>query len=166
MKERVLSKRTITAVLFVAGIVAATSGWWVAQRATVDASTTEGKPISWQALEGKWVIINYFAEWCSPCLREIPELNNFYRNKGADVAIFMVNYDRLSVSDLQTQVKKYDIEVPVIVNDDDSVFPVSTPPLLPTTYLIDPAGKVVEKQYGEQTEVRLKAALHKARLAH
>ena len=49
------------------------------QYTKADFVTTDGTTYQWQELEGNWVIINYFAPWCVPCLREMPELHEFDR---------------------------------------------------------------------------------------
>ena len=46
----------------------------------------------------KWTLVNYFAEWCKPCLEEIPELNALAENES--VRVFGVSYDKLSETDI------------------------------------------------------------------
>ena len=40
-----------------------------------------GHSIPFDSLKGKWVVINYWASWCQPCVNEIKDLNRFYKNK-------------------------------------------------------------------------------------
>src|SRR5271170_4092542 len=68
-----------------------------------------GQTIPFASLKGKWVLINYWASWCHPCLEEIIEFNRFYKNKGDKVALFAVNYERLPLSDQVGLIKKYKI---------------------------------------------------------
>ena len=44
-------------------------------------------------LEGQWLLINYWAEWCGPCRKEIPELNRLAQHPQAAVQVLGVNYD-------------------------------------------------------------------------
>src|SRR3990167_11295234 len=66
-----------------------------------------GKQIDFISLKGKWVMINYWASWCQPCLDEIHELNAFYRHNHDKVALYAVNYDGLSLQKQQQLIQKY-----------------------------------------------------------
>jgi thiol-disulfide isomerase/thioredoxin len=54
----------------------------------------DGSGSSWEQWQGQWLIINYWAEWCAPCRKEIPELNELHHD-GADagVVVLGVNFD-------------------------------------------------------------------------
>ena len=63
----------------------------------------DGDSISFSELRGDWVVINYWAEWCAPCRKEIPELNELpaiAAEQGAVFKVFGVNYDGLQDADL------------------------------------------------------------------
>lgn len=125
-----------------------------------DFTTLEGQSYSWSDWRGKWVVVNYFAEWCAPCLREIPELNQFSQgNKGSNIQLFAVSYDNLKTSHLKNIRDKYQINFPVITSDSERVMLNPTPGVLPTTYIISPQGKVVKTLQGEQTQDGLLAEL-------
>jgi len=51
------------------------------------------KDLDPDTLKGRWVLINYWAEWCKPCLEEIPELNTFAEAHSEQVSVLGVNYD-------------------------------------------------------------------------
>jgi thiol-disulfide isomerase/thioredoxin len=53
---------------------------------------TKGNEIPLSTLKGKWVIINYWADWCESCTKEIPELNRFYQNnQDKNIVLYGVN---------------------------------------------------------------------------
>ena len=55
-----------------------------------------GDNLIFSSLKGKWVYINYWANWCQPCLEEIAAFNQFYdKYKNKNIAVFGVNYDGL-----------------------------------------------------------------------
>ena len=44
-------------------------------------------------LSGKWTVINYWADWCPPCIKEIPELHELDKNF-EKIQVFLFNFDR------------------------------------------------------------------------
>lgn len=96
---------------------------------------------------GRWVIINYWAEWCAPCREEIPELNRLYAEAGASGPLVVgVNYDNLKPADLEPLIARMQIGFPVLQDDPMQRFGYDRPEILPTTILLKPdlsVGKVL-----------------------
>jgi thiol-disulfide isomerase/thioredoxin len=129
-------------------------GLWAQQSLKVDFTTLDGQEHRWSHSQGNWKVVNYFAEWCAPCLREIPELNHFYQQHNDEIDIFAVSFDPLNKQQLMVLKQKYDIQFPII--DSLNTLPWSQPPnSLPTTYIIDAAGKVQKQLKGEQSAEKL-----------
>lgn len=105
----------------------------------------------WDELRGNYVVVNYFAEWCAPCLRELPELNAFHEQAGDKVRLFGVSFDGLDNQALAALRDKYDIRFPLIQNQPLPNLPFATPQMLPATYIITPDGEVKGPLLGEQT---------------
>jgi len=112
------------------------------------ADGTSGRFTDWS---GRWVVINYWAEWCAPCRYEIPELNELAADAPADVLVVGVNYDGLVGEDLAQLIERMDIEFTVMLVDPRTHFAYDRPSVLPTTVLIDPDGRVKETLVGPQT---------------
>lgn len=111
-------------------------------------------------LKGKWIIVNYWAAWCGYCIREIPELNSFYKhNKNKNVLVFGVNYDALQMPELKLVADKINIKFPVLLEDPKQVWDLDDTNVLPVTYIISPKGKMVKKILGPSTEDSLNDAL-------
>jgi thiol-disulfide isomerase/thioredoxin len=109
---------------------------------------------------GRWVVLNYWAEWCAPCRHEIPELNAFnHVLDGHGVLIVGINYDGVHGDALPALVKKMGIEFPVIDKDPRKHYGYDLPSVLPTTIIINPKGGVAATLVGPQTQASLQSLL-------
>ncbi len=119
----------------------------------------ENKVMKSSDWKNKWIIINYWAEWCEPCAQEVNQLNQFYHQKAENVVVVGVNYNQLSLPDLKAAVKKMHIEFPVLQQDPRKVFHLPNIEVIPTTFIINPQGKVVRQLQGPQTAAVLKEVI-------
>lgn len=120
----------------------------------------DGREGSFSQWQGRWVLINYWAEWCAPCRKEIPELNELHHERAATGTVILgVNYDGLVGEKLTTLIEEMDIEFPVLVADPRQRWQQPNPPVLPTTFLIDPEGELAEVLVGPQTLDSLRQAV-------
>jgi len=124
-----------------------------------DAYDTRGNPVRIADYQGKWVIINYWAPWCKPCLKEMPELNNLYLTYKSRLMVFGVSFDQLSNEKINTFANKLGITFPVLQNFPIEKFGIQTIQTLPVTFIISPQGKLVKTLNGPQTQVDLEAAI-------
>lgn len=124
-----------------------------------DYQTHDGNSGRFEDLQGRWILINYWASWCEPCIKEIPELNEFSRVHGDKAAVFAVNFDGVQGEKLREQVEKLKFAIPVLVADPAVRFGYERPQALPSTFVIDPEGKLKEVLQGEQTVASLRAAI-------
>lgn len=110
-----------------------------------------GADIPLSSLKGKWVMINYWASWCQPCLDEIPELNQLYNEHKDNLTVFAVNYDAHSIRKQQKLIKKYNIEYPSLINDPAKMLRLGDITGVPMTFVFDPKGELSDTLYGGQT---------------
>ena len=106
-------------------------------------------------LRGKWVVINYWADWCPPCLKEMPELSAFYETNKEEVLVFAYNFDQLQGEELQDQINNFNVNVPSLLTDPGLLFGWKEPGSLPATFILDPEGNLLESLIGPQTKESL-----------
>ena len=119
-----------------------------------DIDVYNGPDTSLENLKGKWVVINYWADWCPPCLKEIPELVNF-ANANPDINVYAFNYDELEISELKPQLKKFSVDIPSIISHPRDIWGIKTPQTIPATYFINTEGELVLSLFKPQTEETL-----------
>lgn len=116
-----------------------------------------GTTLDWDSLRGQWVLVNYWAEWCKPCLEEIPELNEL--DKAPDITVLGVNFDGVQGDDLVALGERMGIEFIMLADDPGPGFGWKMPVALPATFLINPEGDTIETRFGPQTEEELRAVI-------
>jgi thiol-disulfide isomerase/thioredoxin len=101
--------------------------------------------------KGKWLILNYWAEWCAPCIKEIPELNELNTAYSNDLDVVAVNFDHIKGQALIDLAARMKIDFDVLEQDPANILRLSRPASLPTTYLFGRDGKLYAKLVGPQT---------------
>lgn len=124
-----------------------------------DYQTADGNSGRFADTRGKWLLINYWAEWCKPCIEEIPELDRFQQEHRDRVLLLTVNYDGVQGQSLQQQIDKLQIKLPVLLNDPAPLLGFRRPDALPTTFVFDPQGVLRQTLQGPQTAATLAAAI-------
>lgn len=109
-----------------------------------------------EQFHGEWLVINYWAVWCKPCIEEIPELNALDGLPG--VAVVGVNYDGATGAALAEQLEKLKIGFPILATDPATRLGTTRPEVLPTTLVVDPQGILQNTLVGPQTLESLKRA--------
>lgn len=107
---------------------------------------------------GRWLLINYWAEWCAPCRDEIPELNALHHAR-PELAVLGVNYDGAQGDELKALIDRMGIEFPVLAEDPQPHWGYEMPSGLPMTVLIAPDGALHGRLLGPQTRETLLAAM-------
>lgn len=117
--------------------------------------TFAGDQFDLQAHRGKWVVVNFWATWCNPCLKEIPDLDAFDQAR-VDVDVIGLAYEEIERADMEAFLKAHRIAYPIAVLDVyDPPADFETPKGLPMTYLIAPDGTVAHKFIGPVTSAEL-----------
>ena len=116
-----------------------------------DIEIFNGPDTNLNKLNGNWIVINYWADWCAPCIKEIPELNEFAKENN-DLLVFTFNFDQLDEDDLKPVAQKFNIEVPSIVTHPRDIWGIQTPPAVPATFFINPDGDLALSLFRPQTK--------------
>ena len=105
---------------------------------------------SLEGLQGQWVVINYWAQWCAPCIKEIPELNRLDQDY-TGVTVVGVNYDGTNGEELELQRQKLGVTFASLEADPAAELGIPRPVVLPTTLVLNPTGRLVATLVGPQT---------------
>ena len=103
---------------------------------------TSGRAHRLADYKGRWVVVNFWATWCVPCVQEIPEIAAFRRDHG-DVVVIGIAIDAQDAEKTRAFARKVGHDYPLVLSDDAVERQLGAPKALPTTRIYDPAGKVV-----------------------
>ena len=110
---------------------------------------TTGKRHTLNDYKGKWVVVNYWATWCAPCLEEIPDLVNLYdRRKDKDLVVIGVVFEYKSRKEVADYVDDMLMSYPIVLGDQAVVRQIGSAEVLPTSYIYDPEGRLVKTRRG------------------
>jgi peroxiredoxin len=114
----------------------------------IDLMTTNGTPLSLQSLRGKVVLVNFWATWCEPCVREMPSLQQLRDQLHADgFEVLAVNYQE-GPARINSFVEKLQLSLPVVRDTDGSVARAWGARIFPANYLVDRAGNIRHSMSG------------------
>ncbi len=115
----------------------------------------DGSSGNLEELKGKWLVVNYWADWCPPCIKELPELSSFYVSNKSEVNVFAYNFDQLEGQELEDQILRFGVEVPSLLTNPEDLFQWETPSSLPATFIVGPEGTLLKELIGPQTKESL-----------
>ena len=111
---------------------------------------------------GKWVVVNFWATWCAPCLKEMPELSALDAMHEHIVVIGLA-YEDIEAQAMRDFLQEHPVVYPVAIVDTYSPpADFDTPRGLPMTYLIAPDGTIAKKVLGPVTAAEIEAAIAEA----
>lgn len=109
---------------------------------------------------GKWVLVNYWATWCPPCLEEVPDLVNLYdQRRKKDVMVIGVVWDYKSSKEVTDYVDDMLMSYPVVLGDDNVATQIGAASVLPTTFIYNPQGVLVQIKRGLVTKAYLEKVI-------
>ena len=110
-----------------------------------------GGPIALSDYRGDWVVVNYWATWCAPCRKEMPELSELHEGR-SDVTVLGLAYEEVEDAEFEAFLESSPVSYPILkVDVYEPPQPFGTPKVLPTTIILDPQGRAVKAFLGPVT---------------
>lgn len=126
-------------------------------RPELSIKTLDGNTFTLADHKGKWVILNFWATWCSPCIEELPALSRFV-SAHDNVRAIGLAYEDTEVAEIKQFLAKHPVSFPIAqVDTFDPPKSIETPRGLPTTYVVAPDGSIAKKFMGPIDEAALRA---------
>jgi thiol-disulfide isomerase/thioredoxin len=126
----------------------------------------DGKPVSLVGAKGKVVLLNFWATWCGPCRAETPDLIELQKRYADSLQIIGLAVDVDDTAELQKFADSTGINYPIAVAPDDIRLQYGGITALPTSFMIDTEGRIVQKHVGLSNpmlyELEIRALLHLA----
>lgn len=118
-----------------------------------------GGSVDLNTVTDKVIFINFWAEWCKPCRKEIPELIAFQQKHKHTAMVLTVNADGAVGDTLTQQAEKLELDLPILLRDPRSFLGLKPSGVLPETIVISSGGRVENVITGEQTVASLEEYL-------
>ena len=112
------------------------------------AQDLNGRSLSSNDWRGKVVLINFWATWCPPCVAEIPDLVRLQQTYADQLVVVGLSQDTGPVADVKAFVEKMQMNYPVAVVGSDIESKFGGIIGLPTSFIVDPEGRIVQKHVG------------------
>jgi len=136
--------------MWLAGLLLALTVSW-AQADGFRVTDTTGKTHTLAGYKGKWVLVNYWATWCPPCLEEIPDLIALHGNRKNNIVVIGIALDYRNPKQVIEFAEGLLVNYPIVLGTAQIVNQIGPVQGLPTTYLYNPTGKMVAQQVGAIT---------------
>lgn len=117
-----------------------------------------------ESTQGKYLVVNFWATWCPPCLKEIPALVEFYEANQDTVEVLGLDYEQANSAGIVEFIDSFMVSYPIVLFDEHNgpqftkfgdIFG------MPTTYVYNPQGQLVDFRMGEVDEAFLQQAILK-----
>jgi len=116
-----------------------------------------GEEVSLSEFRGKWLVLNYWATWCTPCRKEMPELSALHSDRG-DIVVLGLAFEDTEIENFDKFLEEFHLSFEVMLVD---VYappePFGAPRVLPTTIILDPGGNPLKTFLGPVTRENIES---------
>ena len=126
---------------------------------TFKLTDTKGNIFTEKNTRGKYLVVNFWATWCSPCLKEIPAFVEFYKENSGHVEILGLDFEPVNIELINEFVERFSINYPLILYthiNDSEYTKFGEIVGMPTTLIYSPDGELLQTFMGEITIEDLK----------
>jgi peroxiredoxin len=122
----------------------------------------QGKQHRLKDYRGKWVLVNYWATWCPPCLEEVPDLVMLYdQHKAGNLMVIGVAMQYKTRKEVADFVDDMLMSYPIVLGDKSVTDQLGKDEILPTTFVFNPQGRLVDTKRGVITREYVETLLRK-----
>lgn len=108
----------------------------------------DGNAVQLSELRGRWVLVNFWATWCTPCIAEMPYLQSLSENRADQLTVLGINM-RESPEEAKRFAREHGITFPLLLKPDDETLLAYNVTSLPRTLIVNPEGEIVREYYGQ-----------------
>ena len=119
---------------------------------TFKLTDTKGNIFTEKNTRGKYLVVNFWATWCSPCLKEIPAFVEFYKENSEHVEILGLDFEPVNIELINEFVERFSINYPLILYthiNDSEYTKFGEIVGMPTTLIYSPDGELLQTFMGE-----------------
>ena len=114
-------------------------------------TTPSGAAVSLKQFRGKVVLLNFWATWCPPCVREMPSMEALFQKfKRRGFTVLAVSLDETGAAIVKPFLKKYQLTFPVALDPESRIAGMYGARDLPSSFLVDAQGRVIAAAKGER----------------
>lgn len=110
-------------------------------------AAVDGEVYTLSEQRGKWVLVNFWATWCIPCIVEMPAIQSIADQYSEDLIVLAIN-QREQDDAVRAFIEKHNLRFPILLHPDDTLLSNYLVMNLPQTILVNPMGEIVWRQFG------------------